>query len=199
MAVPDTFYELTLVWQAITSIREYTSSFGAADLSVSPRTATQMASDVYDDLTAGGAPCAAGSMMDDYRFLGVHCALGTPTGDILGQRLATITGSVSDACPPSNCALLVNKSTALGGRRYRGRMFVPVAQINEGAVDSVGVVSGSTLTAAATAWNTAYTNLVADDVIPHLFHQGGGAPVPTVVTAFTVQTQLATQRRRMRS
>lgn len=199
MAVPEDFYEVTLVWQAVASIREFTSSFGAADLSVTPRTATEMASDVYDQITSGGCPAVAGSMMDDYRFLGVACALGTSTGDLLGQRFATITGTVSDACPPSNCSMLITKTTALGGRRYRGRMFIPPAEINEGAVDSVGVVSGSTLTAFASHWDTFYDALVSDNCIPHLFHQGAGAPVPTPITSFTAQSQLATQRRRMRS
>lgn len=199
MAVPEDFYEITIIWQADGTAKEFTSSFGAADLSVTPRTATEMASDAYDALSATGAPCASGSMMDDYSFLGISCALGTATGDIVGQRLATISGTVNDACPPSNCAALVNKSTALGGRRYRGRFFVPVAEINEGAVDQLGVISGSTLTAFAGHWVDAYDNLVAADIIPHLFHQGAGAPVPTVITAFTAQTQLATQRRRMRS
>lgn len=199
MAVPEDFYEITLIWKAIAGAREFTCAFGAADLSVSPRTATEMANDAYIAAVTTGNPCDNASMMDDYSFLGVSVALGTSTGDIVGQHLETLAGSISDACPPVNCSLLVNKATALGGRRYRGRMFVPPCGVNEGAVDSIGTISGSTLTSNISQWSSFYDDLVADNIIPHLFHQGGGAPVPTPITAFTVQALMATQRRRMRS
>jgi len=196
--VLDGYSEVTLVWQALASIKEFTCSFGVLDISLGDRTATEIADDVYGAAIAGSSICEAGAMMDDYRFLGVKCAKGTSTGDILGQVLATITGSVSDSCPPSNCALLIHKSTALGGRRYRGRFFAPMAWINEGAVDSVGVVTGSTISSAISRWNEFYDNVLAAELTPVLFHQGAGAPVPTAITGFQVQSQLATQRRRMR-
>ena len=199
MPLPVDIYECTLLWQALAGTRVFTSAFGAGDLDLGgPRSATDMADDVFTATQGSGGLCAAAAMIDDYKFLGVSVSLGTSTGDIIGQHFATITGTVSDACPPSNFSVLVNKSTALGGRRYRGRMFAPPVWINEGAVDSVGLISGSTLSNTTTLWNNFYNSLVTADIQPVLLHQGAGAPIPTPITAFTVQALGATQRRRMR-
>lgn len=200
MPLPVDIYECTLIWQAVAGTKHFTSAFGAGDLDLGgPRSATDMADDVYSATMGTGGLCLAASMIDDYKFLGVSVSFGTATGDIIAQHLQVTTGTVSDSCPPSNFSVLVNKSTALGGRRYRGRMFAPPVWINEGAVDSVGLISGSTLSNTTTLWNNFYTELINADIQPVLLHQGAGAPIPTPITAFTVQALGATQRRRMRS
>ena len=199
MPLPVDIYECTLIWQAVAGTKHFTSSFGAGDLDLGgPRSAGDMATDVYGCTQGSTGLCQASAMIDDYKFLGVSVSFGTSTGDILGQYLATVTGTVSDSCPPSNFSVLVNKSTALGGRRYRGRMFAPPVWINEGAVDSVGLISGSTLSNCATYWDNFYNSLVTADIQPVLLHQGAGAPIPTPITGFQVQALGATQRRRMR-
>lgn len=200
MPVPVDFYEATFILKANAATRESTCAIGCVDLSVGgPRSAADMADDLYGMITALNSPFDNASMMDDYVFKGVSVAFGTVGGDIIGQKLLDLTGTVNDACPPINCALLVSKATASGGRRNRGRLFVPPCQINEGAVNEVGQVSGATLSTATNQWNNVVTGAAAIDVGLVLFHQGIGAPAPTAITALTVQSQLATQRRRMRN
>lgn len=199
MPVLDGFYEATLIWKATTAPQQMTCSIGIVDGSAGgPRTAVAIANSMYSVMTTAGHPGAANSMVDDYQFLGVSVAEGTSTGDIVGQKLLTVNGSVTDSCVPSNCALLVQKNTALGGRRYRGRFFAPPSFLNEGAVDQSGNIVPANVTALQAQWEAVRSGMVADQMEPVLFHQGASAPAPTPITSFTVQAQIATQRRRMR-
>lgn len=200
MPVPEDFFEVTLIWKPVIGVREATCAFGAFDLTVgTPRSAGDMADDMYDLFTTLNYPCDNASMIDDWAFLGTSVAFGTSSGDVVAQHLQTLNGTVTDNSPPNNLALLVTKNTGLGGRRNRGRMFVPPIYINEGAIDSVGIISGSTLSSNQTFWGGVITAMGAIDVSMVIFHQGAGAPAPTGVTSLTVQALAATQRRRMRS
>lgn len=199
MPVLDGFAEATMIWKATTAPQQMTVSVGILDADPGgPRTAAAVADLMYTVFTTGGHPGAANAMIDDYQFLGVSVAVGSPTGDIVGQHLATINGSVTDSCVPSNCALLVAKNTALGGRRFRGRFFAPPSFLNEGAVDQSGNIVAANVTALQTQWDAVRSGMVAVQLEPMLFHQGASAPAPTPITSFTVQSQIATQRRRMR-
>lgn len=95
---------------------------------------------------------------------------------------------------PLNSTYLVQKRTNLGGRRGRGRMFLPGVSIGateeDGSV-SIGVVGGIE------------TNIVAmlaempSPWSPALLH--ATAPfTPTQIAAFAVQGKIATQRTRLR-
>ena len=200
MPVPEDFYEATFIWKVNTSPKEMTCSLGLLDVSIGgPRSAGDMADDVYTVATTSSNIGAADSMIDEYSFLGVVVAFGTPTGDIIGQHLATVVGTVSDSPITSNCALLVNKNTALGGRKFRGRFFGPPCLLQETAVDGSGNILGAVIPTLQARWDGLYDDLIAADIVPHLFHQGLAPPVPTPITSLTVQSQIATQRRRMRS
>jgi hypothetical protein len=131
--------------------------------------------------------------------LGLQVAKGTATGDLLGQHLGSFPGTLSDNVIPSNCAMIVTKNTALGGRRYRGRMFFPPIILNEGAVDPAGNINSSPLASIQGNFDAWFDALIAGDWGPALFHQGAGAPAPTGITSFTVESLCGTQRRRMRS
>lgn len=102
---------------------------------------------------------------------------------------------------PQNSAFLVHKRTGVGGRGGRGRLYLPA--VDESAVNDVGVVTGSVVT----AWNTALAAWLAAiqaettylDMV--LFHDSLGAFAaedPYVVTSLIIDTQIATQRRRLR-
>lgn len=106
---------------------------------------------------------------------------------------------------PQNCAALVSKGTARGGRPGKGRYFLP-GTLNEGQVSQTGVMSSSELTAHETAANTLLFKLEAptDPLFPSvpmvLLHNLGvpGGTTPSVVTSLTVSALIATQRRRLR-
>lgn len=200
MSVVDGYTELTFIFKNTTSPREMTTSVGVLDISVGgPRSTADKALDGYTAMHQTDSPGAAGSMIDDYSFEGCVATDGTSSGDLVAQFLAHTQGSVTDSCITSNCALLVKKQTALGGRRNRGRFFAPPSFLNEGAVDASGNISSGPLASIQTMWTNFFNALATADLEPQLFHQGAGAPAPTPITGFQVDSLIATQRRRMRS
>jgi hypothetical protein len=198
MPVPDGFYEATFLFRNDASPRVCTFSLGFVRIDLTSPTAVEAAQEIKDVTYADGMPFDNAEMINDWFIDGVSVAKGTSTGDIVGQALQTLQGTVVDSCVPSNCALIVKKNTALGGRRYRGRMFVPPVILNEGAVDAAGNILSSPLALIQANFDQWHAALIAADWGPCLMHQGAGAPAPTLITSFTCDSLIGTQRRRMR-
>lgn len=129
----------------------------------------------------------------------VTMRFGQDGGDPLVLIASTTgTGTNNTDFLPQNAALLVQKRSLLGGRRNRGRLFMPV--LTEGAVNEVGQLSPTQLTSyqnVANSWLSSYNNEIGafgDMVILH----SSGDSTPTPVTSLVVQGTIATQRRRLR-
>lgn len=111
-----------------------------------------------------------------------------------GEFSDTIVGGTPGAGSPSNCAFLITKSTGLGGRKGRGRMYLPGC--TESQVGSDGALDAgqqALLQTAMTNWQGALT-FVGQPLV--LLHNDETSPTP--VTSLSVQGVIATQRRRMR-
>lgn len=105
-------------------------------------------------------------------------------------------GNATDCLPP-NCATLIKKRSNLGGRKNRGRMFLPSP--TEAGTDELGGLSGTQLDdvtnfAAAFLLELQETNGVTRVVILHTDE----ADAPTTVESMVPDPKIATQRRRMR-
>lgn len=140
------------------------------------------------------------SMSTEYTFVGVTAAIGTGADPVLGEYLLPLDGTGAFSCPPNNTAVLVRKQTGLGGRRNRGRMFIPPFNLSELNVNNAGVLASTYQTGMATALNNLEAELT-DAAGPFeslaLFHSA--APfVATTVSNLVLQTKVATQRERMR-
>lgn len=128
----------------------------------------------------------------------VDGVFGDGSGDIpISSTAAAITGGETGGTLPQNCSVLVQKLTALGGRRNKGRFYVP--GIDETDVDN----AGSILTTPLAAWNTAVNNLQlgleSDSFLDRLVIFHSAAPLtPTIVSDLRVDGRIATQRRRLR-
>jgi hypothetical protein len=199
MSVPDGFYEATFLFKNNVSPRIATTALGFVNVGLVQPDPGAAALEIYNIVTGSGHMFSAGVMIDDWSILGCHVAQGTPTGDLLGEHNETRNGTLVDNAITSNCSALVNKSTALGGRQFRGRMFIPPIWLNEGAVDAAGNIFGSVVTTIQGTINTTLIALAVADWQPQLFHQGLTPPAPTPIGALTLQSLIATQRRRMRS
>jgi hypothetical protein len=114
--------------------------------------------------------------------------------------IAPLAGNTGTTLVPNNTAFLVKKSTALGGRRNRGRMYIPSPL--ETDVDNTGNVAALTITNLNTklallmpggAIHTAF-GFLGDPVVLH----ETGSQTPAVVTDLACLAKVATQRRRMR-
>lgn len=131
-------------------------------------------------------------------------------------------GTAAGTVFPPNVAIIIRKLTALGGRRGRGRFFLP--GMLESFADNAGFVSSSSQSSLNTAFATYLTALGAaagageKPVIPLLLHnnsstttrstgggtttititEGAAGPVPTVITGYQCDPKVGTQRRRLR-
>lgn len=99
----------------------------------------------------------------------------------------------ADSVTP-NTSILVQKATALGGRKNRGRMFVPGLPENE--VGGQGLIVAGVQPDLQLAFDNFLAKVTTDNFIPVVLH--GGPETPTPLTNFSVQGTVATQRRRLR-
>lgn len=198
MAVYEDYFEATFLFKNVFSPRVCTTALGFLYAGVTPPSASDAAEELYTIFSDDDCIFETSGIIDDWTKLGCHVAFGTPTGDILGEHNVSVTGTLTDVTITSNCALLVNKSTASGGRANRGRMYLPPLHLNEGAVDAAGNISSSPLAGIQLRLNATLAALAVADWQPVLFHQGVSPAAPTNVTALTAQSLIATQRRRMR-
>lgn len=141
-----------------------------------------------------------GNQMDFSVAIGpTRLALGSDTGiplSVVGTSVGA-GGQVQTSVPPA-VAFLIRKTTGVGGKRGRGRLYLPwsVATAN---IDEGGIIAGASVTAMqtkATAFLTAIQGIAGGSDMM-ILHQTGSS-VATVVTALTADARAATQRRRQR-
>lgn len=133
-------------------------------------------------------------------LVGVRVSYGTDGSADLVYDLTTSDtgGAVGAATLPGNCAVLCRKVTARGGRRGRGRFYLPwVAQ--ETVVDEAGIITPANVTTIQTACNNFMTSLTTRGVPMYLLHEEGrtAIPPPDLVTQLVVDRLIGTQRRRL--
>lgn len=195
--IPNTYGNATFVFRAAGAARDSTFQIGIRDTNSTPLAPSTIPGQLATAWATAGRPFVAGNMSADWSFLGIDYTYQDPSGPILYSLRSTITGTLLTSCPPSNCAVLVNKSTSLGGRHNRGRMFVPPCNFNEANIDGRGNINASDVAAKQVWYTAAYTGMLAVNLVPQLFHATSSPPT-TAINGFALQGQLATQRRRMR-
>lgn len=133
-------------------------------------------------------------LADSVTLSSVLAKKGPNSTGAFAEVASGITGSGSWGAIPPQSAVLINKVTALGGRKNRGRSFWPGA--NEANVGENGTLTGGELS----DWQDA-ADLFASDLedahIPMvILHASAGTPTP--VTSYQVSTLIGTQRDRIR-
>lgn len=154
-----------------------------------------LADQLRTDFVAG-FPVA--SIVDDYALEGITVRVGQDGAPpIVFENTTRHAGTATGfEVLPQNCALLVHKRTALGGRRGRGRFYLPPFCENEGDVSAAGVIGSGGVTAIQTKISLAWRL----DRGAVLLHGDSPSPlVPTPITnGFTLDSRIASQRRRLR-
>lgn len=196
--IPVGYAEVTFRLHRIGAIRDSTWALGVNWAGAGVRTAQEIADDWDGFATAAGRPYAAGNMLDSWQYLGTSVTLMDDTGPLIAKHDHVITGTLTSpavAMAP-NCAILLRKRTALGGRRNRGRAYIPPVFPSEGSVDAAGVIAGASLTAIQGFYDSMFTgSLLNYDRV--LFHNE--APfTPTPINLLQFDGLIATQRRRLR-
>lgn len=156
-----------------------------------------VADEIHLDWVAAFAPAELDA---NYAVVGVSVTLGQdggpgPTGD----NTTRSGGARAGSAPPPNCCVLVRKRTALGGRRNRGRMYLPAGYLLEGDVDENGGIAAGALTtlqASTDAFRVAVLGGTNYDAMVIL--HSAAPTTPTVITSTPVDNTIATQRQRLR-
>lgn len=106
-------------------------------------------------------------------------------------------GGKTNTSVTPNTSVLVQKLTNAGGRAGKGRMFIP--GVRESEVNDSGEISVEELEDWQEQLDAFQAGIEGADLFPRLLH-GEGSPLsaPTIITSFSVQSLVATQRRRMR-
>lgn len=156
---------------------------------IAEATTVQVCNDVFDAVATwlgGQASTYTLKKVDGYWGNGL---VGTST------RAPDQFGGTNNVLP-QNCAYLIHKNSGLGGRKNKGRMYLPgVAELS---CDHAGNLDSGTITGLNAGLATLFTNLGNIEALgaPVILH--GDAATPTPIVSFTADTRIATQRRRLR-
>lgn len=133
----------------------------------------------------------------NWQYIGFTVTEYTAEGTIVAERPSAVSGTKAGTTLPPNCAMLFHKRTLSGGRRNRGRCFLPAAYLGEALVDNNGIIDNQTRLDRQTAWEAYRVAIFENDLIMVVHHES--APfIGTPVAAIVFDSKIATQRRRLR-
>lgn len=194
--VPDTDYSMSLIWTNVLTSKEFTCGLGFHQETGGPDAPSDVADALYGIVTDSGVNlCDASNMAVGWHFEGVSGFMATSGGPVLGSHLEVVNGTGSDNDVPVNCAVLVRKNTASGGRRNRGRMFLP-PMMSGMTADTDGSFGGVTQAYVDAGLEQIHDLMITAGYVPVIHHSDGDAG--TAISSFSTQALLATQRKRMR-
>jgi hypothetical protein len=195
MIIPDGYAAAALRWLAPGIPEEQLITFGLRLTG-----AVTNPSDIAAELVIDWLANVPLSELDaQWVFVGASVTMGAePPPGPTGESLDGSNGTWVSTNLPPNVAYLVKKSTALGGRRNRGRFYLPAGFTAESQVDESGGIATTTVQ----AWDIR----MADFLVA--LGAGGGydgmvilhselPALPTLVTSLTTDARVATQRRRL--
>lgn len=111
-----------------------------------------------------------------------------------GTSPSGLNGSIAGNVTPANLASLIQKQTLLGGRRGRGRIYLP--GVPEANTLPNGNLTGAYNDLLTASWNQFRLDMASSDLPLFLLHSD--ATPPTEIQLFSVDIRPATQRRRLR-
>lgn len=202
--LPTGYYMATCRFSGSAAPRGAAITFGGK-LEDATDTPATVGAQIKTRLQATGAPfnTAGGPASNSLTFVDILVKFGplsTGPAAITGVGAAAGAGGGDPYSP--NVALLASKTTLLGGRHGRGRMYIP------GLTES-DVVAGGNLASGVQAdrqgrWTQFATGLVTDQIPMYLLHRydpdlGQSPMAPTFVESVLIAGQVASQRHRLRA
>lgn len=157
----------------------------------------EVADDIAAVMTPTGKWLAANGINAAYTLTSVDVTMGSASGPQQGSKVLNQIGTLAGAPAPPNVAFLVQKRTSRGGRKGRGRMFIPPWCYPETQIDPAGNIEAAVMNGFQTRLNTLLTDLVGIQYPMVLLHSDPN-DVPDLVTSLTPLYKIATQRRRLR-
>lgn len=194
LIIPDGYGQATFHFSLIGSPKSMSWSVGYAYSGAAD--APGNASQLYDDSVVGGAPYAPSNYLTSYTYDQVTTIVNDGGIFYLGAAGGSVAGSHVGAAAAPNVALLFKKVTGIGGRKNQGRFFTPPLHFGEDQIDALGTIDGSNVTAVNSTYIQYHTAMETANLMPVVLHSDSTAP--TGIASFTLQTTVATQRRRLR-
>lgn len=145
---------------------------------------------VWDAYDAAGL---LDTMADQVALDSVHVKFGPNATGPAGDFAVGSSGTGGNG-GAAQVAVLVRKSTPLGGRKGRGRMYLP--GVPESQVDPGGFLATGVAASYQTRASAFLGGLAAATIPMVLLH--GDSTTPSLVGALTIDGTVATQRRRQR-
>ncbi len=193
--IPPGYGEAALHWSLAGSTRGYVCTFGIVD----PATATPnaVAAAISAPVTAAAGALSASYLNSSWTYTGVTVTLNRTAGLLRGNFTTNVPGTGSADVVPPNVCILYHKTTAVGGRVGRGRMYVPAGYLPEARVDNVGLINTVGWVPTTPGNVTAFlTGLATAGYEMVLLHSVAGA-TPDIVTELVAENIVATQRDRL--
>lgn len=199
VVIPEGCGLATLTWQMSGKLNPVTSTLGYVDINPGGPDPAVVALAWYNSWIDTGAYCDPDYMGTNWTFLGVDI-VARVDGDLVGVHAGDPLQGESTviAFPPINCCILARKTTSFVGRSKRGRMYLPNLLVAEGEIDNMGVIISGTVVVLNSLVGVAFDGMVGSNGQPAVLHSAA-LEDPTVISSMPVQSQMATQRRRMRS
>lgn len=196
MYVPPEMGIGSVNWSAAGDLEVMSSTFGLAGGGAGLPAPADWAEIVHDAFVTSVLGTAA-RINVGYTYVGTEVRYNDGSGFVPYAHPAAVVGTRAQAPLPSNCAMLIRKRSAMGGRANQGRMYFPPAYLFEGNVDLNGNIDGADVTAMQVMFNDFMTELNTGGLYMQIFHTPS-LSTPTEVTQLELQSKIATQRRRMR-
>lgn len=188
MTIPDGYGQLSFVHQGAGIEGEAVVTFGFRN------DAGQSASLIADGAGTLWIPVVEATCVEQITFTETRCKLGPDATGAFAQSGFNNPGDQGLDPAAPQLAMLVAKLSALGGRRGRGRSYVP------GPPDvldhDTGLWDAGYVTQVQTAFEDFGAAMSLADWVPVILHEGNTTPTP--ITAYAVRSRSGTQRRRNR-
>lgn len=192
LVIPEGFGQAAYRFSLSGDPEEMVSTIGV-DLGFGVQTPQELADKLADDFMA---VFGAGNIVAGWTFNGVTIYGRTSPGPVVIFEAPRVrVGTATPTSPPQNVAMLVRKSTNLGGRSGRGRMFLPPFMLSEDSVSPAGMIDAGVRNVLQGLIDNAFLGdgyvILHDSLTP-------GPPPPTPIVNLTLDPLVATQRRRLR-
>lgn len=190
MIIPAGFGQCNLrfVGSGVPSGAEMTFGFENED-DLDPVVVANTIGDIYDDSNMRN------NFATDCSLSSILVKLGPNVDGPSAEVSHLVPGTIAASGTTPQVALLITKMTAIGGRKGRGRFYQP--GLAEASVTQDGVIDPDYLAGAQSQYTDFLARLAGGALRMVLLH-GSADDAPNGVGFLTVQSLVATQRRRLR-
>lgn len=194
MEIPEGFANCRFVFTCSGVLDEMGCSIGLqGDIG---ETAQSLAENAYAAFQVSFA-AAPSALLTGWTWQGTRVTMTVAAQPVVGEKIVPVVGTGGTDGVVCNTGVLVRKNTAAGGRKNRGRMYVPPFNLQENNIAPSGHLIPTYVEAQTDKWADVLAALAVNTVFPWLLHSDP-ADTPTPITSLTAQGLAVTQRRRMR-